>query len=67
MCTHHWILDSDSYGKCKLCGEEKQFATYSAVANGQYLEKGNRRYSSETLDHKFFPNHAGAKTTTLSL
>ena len=27
---HHWVLDSQSKGTCKLCGEEKQFAkTYS--------------------------------------
>ena len=25
-CIHHWIIDSANYGKCRKCGEERDFA-----------------------------------------
>ncbi len=24
-CTHHWIIDSDNIGRCKFCGEVRDF------------------------------------------
>ncbi|MBA7465058.1 hypothetical protein ES707_00219 [subsurface metagenome] len=24
-CTHHWLLDSDNVGRCKFCGEVRNF------------------------------------------
>jgi hypothetical protein len=26
MCVHHWIIDSYYQGKCRKCGEQKDFS-----------------------------------------
>lgn len=29
-CVHHWHIDSNDYGRCCLCGKEKDFAKLQA-------------------------------------
>lgn len=30
-CVHYWILNSQNFGVCKLCGSERQFPTVEEV------------------------------------
>ena len=40
-CTHHWLLNNESYGVCKKCGLEKQFRKIKERANTYLRQKKN--------------------------
>ena len=42
-CRHHWLLDADSLGVCRLCGARKQFARPTEV--GKLLDASSSHYS----------------------
>ena len=51
VCIHHWVIEEvgrEAMGKCKNCGEEKQFLNYTpypeSMAN---VSKSGRGFSKE--------------------
>jgi len=34
-CVHYWELNSDNFGRCKLCGEERQFLVIPWYLEGE--------------------------------
>jgi len=44
-CIHHYLIDSSGKGKCKLCGEERQFSNHAIPSqwekqNGWFFADG---------------------------
>ncbi len=45
-CPHHWVIETAngpiSKGKCRLCGEEREFNNSVETWGGWTLKNGNR-------------------------
>lgn len=52
-CTHHWMIDSDNVGRCRYCGEVKDFGELLRRA-GVLAVAGRRgaKARKEVLDKK---------------
>ncbi len=46
-CTHHWVIDTPegpfSKGRCRLCGEEREFSNSAETWGGWTLKNGEAR------------------------
>lgn len=48
--AHYWILDPKDFGKCKICGEEKQFEGQKARDDITFVDNAISKDPESTLD-----------------
>jgi len=57
-CTHYWLIDSNNVGRCRYCGEVRDFGK-SLMRNGVFVAAGRRGAKASSVARR--PSHSRGK------